>query len=86
MLEAFRLWKGVSLETLGRKLGRSTAVVARYCLPATDDRHIHPPGAVGLPLREWSEGRVHLGNCTDLWTPAIQAEWESAPASAEAAP
>lgn len=78
LLDAFRRRKGVGVEALGVILGKSTAMAARYCLPADDPGHSQPPPAVGRALKEWSRGLIHLGNFSDPWTPEIDAEWTKA--------
>lgn len=68
----------MNLEKLGSALGRSSATVHRYCLRPGEPGHVHPPAGVGAAMKTWSAGFVHLGNCTDRWTPEIDAEWLAA--------
>lgn len=68
----------MSLESLAGALGKSLASVQRYCLVPTEANFVHPPPAIGQALKDWSGGHVHLGNCCDLWTPEIDAEWVKA--------
>jgi hypothetical protein len=68
----------MSLESLAAVLGKSLASVQRYCLPPNEANFVHPPPAIGPALKAWSGGHVHLGNCTELWTPEIDAEWLAA--------
>jgi hypothetical protein len=68
----------MSLESLGEVLGKSPASVMRYCLKPEAEGFVHPPPAIGPRLKEWSGGHIHLGNCTDPWTPEIDAAWLAA--------
>jgi hypothetical protein len=68
----------MSLESLGAVFGKSTTTVHRYCLRPGEEGFTHPPPAIGQALKDWSGGHVHLGNCCDLWTPEIDAEWVKA--------
>lgn len=76
----------MNLEALGAVLGRSTATAQRYCLRPGETGYVHPSPAVGQALKEWSGGHVHLGNCSDLWTPEIDAAWLAAGAFPAPAP
>lgn len=68
----------MTLQKLGEAFGKSTANVARYCLPADDPRHVHPPASVGAAMKAWSGGLLHLGNFSDPWSAEIEAEWIAA--------
>jgi hypothetical protein len=80
----------MSLESLGTVFGKSTTTVHRYCLRPGEEGFVHPPPSIGGKLKAWSGGFVHLGNCTELWTPEIDAEWLAAglyePRSADVVP
>lgn len=68
----------MTLESLAAALGKSLASAQRYCLKPGEDGFVHPPPALGPALKQWSGGFIHLGNCTDPWTPEIDAEWLAA--------
>lgn len=84
-LEAYRRISGLTLDDLGKKIGRAQPQVVRYCKPRSDPKHNTPQWPVGEALKQLTFGVIDLGNYADEVTPAEAAEMMAEIARREAA-
>lgn len=84
-LEAYRRITGLTLDGLGKSIGRTGIQVLRYCKSRSDPGHNVPQWTVGEALKKLTHGVIDLGNYADELTPAEAAEMMAEIARREAA-
>lgn len=84
-LKAYQRISGLTLDQLGKLIGRSAPSVVRYLKSRTDPKHNVPDWEVGEAIKTLTFGVIHLGNYAEEVAPVEAAEMMAEIARREAA-